>query len=290
MVYPDLCLGFLTRNQSFCRKNKQKCHSVHAGLGDFTLGEDSLALAKSSGSAFFDPVIPGETLKGDLQSALLSKKMTVSDWSRMCSQVKALEPPVSCNDLAGEQAYSQKTKDYLQTPRKPKSEPTEFDFRQEDDEDDEEDDPFEQVDTFVKSDPLGGLSEDKRLDFVEDYLSKSSEEAVKLARKTGLLIKTASTGQAFHSTAINEITNNMGLKSSNFPEQFDCASIWSPLEALGNAGQEDKADIKALVSKALKSERGARMTNLTSSMNGLFVKDEAWSKFLIKIGACIKRE
>ena len=90
---------------------------------------------------------------------------------------------------------------------------------------------------FAKSDPLGGLSKDKHLDFVEDYLSKSSEEASRLARKTGLLIKTALTGQEFHSTAINEITNNMGLKSSNFPEQFDCASIWSTLEALGNAGQ-----------------------------------------------------
>ena len=118
--------------------------------------------------------------------------MTVSDWSRMYSQVKALEPPVSCNDLADEQAYSQKTKDYLQTPRKPKTEPPEFDFRQEDD---EENDPFEKVDMFVKSDPLGGLSEDKRLDFVEDYLSKSSKEASRLARKTGLLIKTALTGQ-----------------------------------------------------------------------------------------------
>ena len=63
----------------------------------------------------------------------------------MCSQLKALEPPVSCNDLADEQAYSQKTKDCLQTPRKPKTELPEFDFRQEDDEDDEEEDPFEKV-------------------------------------------------------------------------------------------------------------------------------------------------
>ena len=73
MVYPDLCLGFLTGNQSF-----------YAGLGDFTLGEDSFALAKSSGSAFYEPIIPGDKLKGDLQEALLSKKMTISDWSRMC--------------------------------------------------------------------------------------------------------------------------------------------------------------------------------------------------------------
>ena len=63
---------------------------------------------------------------------------------------------------------------------------------------------------FIKSDPLGGLSEDKHLDFVEDYLSNSTEEASRLARKTGQLIKTALTGQEFHSTAINEITNNVG--------------------------------------------------------------------------------
>ena len=99
----------------------------------------SLALAKSSGSAFFEPIMPGETLKGDLQAALLSTKMTLFDWSQMCSQVKVLEPPVSYNDTAEQQAYSQKAKDYLQTPRKPKTELPEFDFRQEDDEDD---DPF----------------------------------------------------------------------------------------------------------------------------------------------------
>ena len=57
----------------------------------------------------------------------------------MCSQVNTLEPPVSYNDLAEQQAYSQKAKDYLQTPRKPKTELPEFDFRQEDDEDN---DPF----------------------------------------------------------------------------------------------------------------------------------------------------
>ena len=83
----------------------------------------------------------------------------------------------------------------MQTPRKPKTELPECDFRQEDDEDNEKDGPFEKVDMFVKSDPLGGLSEDKRLDFVEDYLLKSSEEASRLARKTGLLIKTALTDQ-----------------------------------------------------------------------------------------------
>ena len=87
-IYPNLCLGFLTRNQPFCRKNKQECRSVHAGLGEFTLGEDSLALAKSSGSAFYEPIILGDKLKGDLQEALLSKKITVSDWSRLCAQVK----------------------------------------------------------------------------------------------------------------------------------------------------------------------------------------------------------
>ena len=32
------------------------------------------------------------------------------------------------------------------------------------------------------------------------------------------------------------------------------------------------------------------MTDLTSSMNGLFVKDASWSKFLIQIGAFIKQE
>ena len=32
------------------------------------------------------------------------------------------------------------------------------------------------------------------------------------------------------------------------------------------------------------------MTDLTSSMNGLFVKDVSWSKFLIQIGAYIKQE
>ena len=124
MVYPDLCLEFLTGNQSFCRKNKQKCHSVRAGLGDFTLGEDSLAfLAKareSSGGAFNEPIILGDKLKGDLQEALLSKKMTISDWSRMCAQVKLMEPPVSCDDIAEQQAYSKKAKGYLQTPKKPK--------------------------------------------------------------------------------------------------------------------------------------------------------------------------
>ena len=69
--------------------------SIWAWGGDFTLGEDSLALAKSSGSAFYVPNISGDKLKGDLQEALLSKKMTISDWSHMCSQVKLLEPTVS---------------------------------------------------------------------------------------------------------------------------------------------------------------------------------------------------
>ena len=32
------------------------------------------------------------------------------------------------------------------------------------------------------------------------------------------------------------------------------------------------------------------MTELTSSMNGMFVKDAAWSKFLIQIGKYIKTE
>ena len=32
------------------------------------------------------------------------------------------------------------------------------------------------------------------------------------------------------------------------------------------------------------------MTDLTSSMNSMFVKDASWSKFLIQIGAFIKQE
>jgi len=88
MIYSDLCLGFLTGNQPFCRKKKKKCHSVHAGMGNFTLSEDSFALAKSSDSALYEPIISGDKLEGDLQEALLSKKMTLSDWSRMCAQVK----------------------------------------------------------------------------------------------------------------------------------------------------------------------------------------------------------
>ena len=144
---------------------------------------------------------------------------------------------------------------------------------------------------FVNTDPLGGLSVRRktlaifgRL-LIQVYQIKKSVR--KLARKTGLLIDQNRTHwSGVSSTAIiNEITNNVGLKSSNFPEKFDCASIWSTLEALGNAGQEEKPDIKALVSKTLKSERGAWMANLTSSMNSLFVKDESWSKFLIQIGA-----
>ena len=35
---------------------------------------------------------------------------------------------------------------------------------------------------FVKPDPLGGLSHEKRLQFFEDYLSTSTEEASKLAQ------------------------------------------------------------------------------------------------------------
>ena len=110
MIYSDLCLGFLTGNQSYCWKNKQNYHSVHAGLGDFTLGEDSLALAKSSGSAFFKPIIPGDKLQGNLQEALLSKKMIVSDWSHLFTQVKAMKSPVSCANIAEQQAYFKESK------------------------------------------------------------------------------------------------------------------------------------------------------------------------------------
>ena len=143
----------------------------------------------------------------------------------------------------------------MRTPRKPKTEsPDEFDFRQDNDDADNEDDPFEKLDMFVKSDPLGGLSNEKRLQFLEDYLSMLSEEASKLARKTGLLIKTTLMGQRFHSTAINEITDIVGLKSSKFLTKFDFPTVWSTLEALGNSGQNAKMDIPSLVSTALKSE------------------------------------
>ena len=68
-------------------------------------------------------------------------------------------------------------------------------------------------------------------------------------------------------------------------------ALFGPLlETLGNAGQDEKPDIKALVSKTLKSERGAWMIDLTSSMNSMFVKDASWSKFLIQIRAYIKQE
>ena len=53
---------------------------------------------------------------------------------------------------------------------------------------------------------------------------------------------------------------------------------------------DEKADILSLVSKALKSERGAWMTELTYSMDGMFVKDTAWSTFLTQIGKYIKTE
>ena len=53
---------------------------------------------------------------------------------------------------------------------------------EEDDKEDDEDDPFEKIDIFVKRDPLGGMSVKGRLRCLEDYLSKSTEKASKLAR------------------------------------------------------------------------------------------------------------
>ena len=94
-----------------------------------------------------------------------------------------MEPPVSCDDIAEQQAYSKKAKDYLQTPRKPKTESSsQF---EEDNEVDDEDGPYKKVDMFVKSDPLRGLSDERRLQYLEDYVSKSTKESCKLARKTG---------------------------------------------------------------------------------------------------------
>ena len=65
-ISPDLCLGFLKGNLSFCRKTHDECGAKHGGEGSVQFAVEALVLAKSATSAFGPPLLETGALDLDL--------------------------------------------------------------------------------------------------------------------------------------------------------------------------------------------------------------------------------
>ena len=65
-ISPDLCLGFLKGNVSFCRKAQDECRVKHGGESSIQFAVEVLVLAKSPTTAFGPPLLETEVLNSDL--------------------------------------------------------------------------------------------------------------------------------------------------------------------------------------------------------------------------------
>ena len=80
---------------------------------------------------------------------------------------------------------------------------------------------------------IGGTWTDVRLDILVNYLAKSSVKTREILRITGGLIKNIQVAQSFHSSLVKEIMDMIEMKSSKFPQTFDCPTLWATAESLG---------------------------------------------------------
>ena len=120
---PDLCLGFLKGNLSFCRKSHDKCGGKHDGEGSIKFAVEALALAKSATSAFGPPLLETEVLETDLMENILSSRVAFVDWNLVCTQIRSMKAPVSLADLKDDKDHSRKAMEHIQTPQNPNRNP-----------------------------------------------------------------------------------------------------------------------------------------------------------------------
>jgi len=282
----DDCLGMMKGNLTFCKKIKARCDGrKHAGDGVVTMDGDSLGLEKSTSSVLATPLLPLKWIKQDLQTVLLSKKISTSEWSKSCAQLKAMDHPVSSDEFRDYKAHSEKALNYVQTPRKRK-----FKVESLDSDDDSVESPYEKLNTFEKEDPLNSSTVDVRLDLVEEYLTNSSNESKELATFTGTQVKTLNEGHRFHSTIINELVSVVGAKNPQFPQDFDAPNLWATVEAISQFALLSNADIPAIVSRLLSENKVAFVEDAKSALSVTFVTVQEWQAFLVKFGMYVKRE
>ena len=80
-ISPDLCLGFLKGNLSFCRKTHDECGAKHGGEGSLKFAVEALGLVKSATSAFGPPLLETEALESDLMENILSSRVSFAEWN-----------------------------------------------------------------------------------------------------------------------------------------------------------------------------------------------------------------
>ena len=102
---------------------------------------------------------------------------------------------------------------------------------------------------------------ESRLDLVEKYLTKSSNESKELATFTGTQVNTLNEGHTFHSTIINELVSVVGAKTPQFPPEFDAPNLWATVEAISQFTLLSKTDISTIVSKLLSENKVAFVKN-----------------------------
>ena len=157
-VSPELCLGFLKGNPSFCRKTHDECDAKHGGEGSIRFAVEALALAKSATTASGPPLLETKALESDLMENILSSRVSFAEWNLTCTQIRSMKAPVSLLDLKDEQDHSRKAMEHILTPRKskPKFNPDSDEWFTQDDDEESLSQPFEKVDRFVLEDPLNG--------------------------------------------------------------------------------------------------------------------------------------
>ena len=280
-ISPDLCLGFLKGNLSFCRKSQDECGAKHGGEGSIQFAVEALALAKSPTTAFGPPLLETEVLESDLVEHVLSSRVTFADWNLTCSQIRKLESPVSLEDLMEEQEHSRKAKEHVQTPRKAKSK-SKMDsddwYTQEDDEESVQ--PFEKSSTFILEDPLNGRPVADRVTVIEAFLAESTVDQKTISKTTGLMLKEAKVVQDYHVTVMNEITSQVGLKSKKFPAVFDGPSLWSTIESLGQYVSSIDSDVAGVVERVLNSKQTHLATGIIDEIREEFVLEKDWNTLL----------
>ena len=289
-ISPDLCLGFLKGNLSFCRRAHDECGANHGGEGSIQFAVEALALAKSPTTAFGPPLLETEALETDLVESILSSKVSFGEWNLTCNQIRSLKAPVSSAELKEEQDHLKRAKEHAQTPRKVKIR-SNIDsdgwFGQDDDEDSVSQ-PFEKGTTFV-SDGAARPVED-RVSLLERFLEVSTSEQKEISKTTGVLLKESKVAQEYHVTVMNEITGIVGLKSAKFPGTFDGPSLWSTIESLGNFVCNLDSNVPTLVANEFASQQKDMVTNILSKLRNEFVSEEDWINFLTNFGEYMTKE
>ena len=94
------------------------------------------------------------------------------------------------------------------------------------------------------------------------------------------MLKEAKVVQEYHVTVMNEITNQVGLKSKKFPAIFDGPSLWSTIESLGQYVSGMDSDVAGVVEWILDSKQTHLATGIFDEIREEFVLEKDWNTLL----------